>query len=81
MMYGFPGAGGWGGPYGLWMMFAGSIFWILVILAAIWAAFQLFRRGSFGSGRDEALQILRNRYARGEIDEEEFRERSDKLRQ
>lgn len=61
---------------GGWMWFGGFsmlLFWILVILAIIALARWLFGSG-LGSGgeRDPALDALRERYARGEIDHEEF---------
>ncbi|MCO5174772.1 MAG: SHOCT domain-containing protein [Trueperaceae bacterium] len=64
------------------------IFWILGILAIVWVVRE------FGAGRirprssiepptappqDSALAILRDRYARGEIDEEEFERRKRSL--
>lgn len=63
---------GWmGGMWGLGMMFMMLIFWALVITAIVlgvrWLAIQAKEtRG------DRALEILRQRYARGEINKEEF---------
>jgi len=52
------------------------VFWGLVFIALIllirWLARQSRTRAEQGAGRDPALEILRQRYARGEIDKEEF---------
>ena len=56
------------------MMLIGTLFWIAVILAigaSIWWA---IRRG-WPTRRDPALDVLRERYARGEISREEFEAR------
>ena len=58
---------GWAGP--LWMV-AGVLFILGVILIVIWAV----QRGG-GMGGDDAMRILRERFARGEIDVAQFEER------
>jgi len=73
------GYGGWGG----WLMLIGMvIFWGLII----WGIVALVRRtGRFGccsSGPSEsALEILKKRYAKGEIGKEEFEEKKKTLLQ
>ena len=66
------------GAGGLVMMFMMLVFWGLVIAGLVlgvrWLAGQ--RRGA---PRDEALEILRQRYARGEIGKEEFETRKRDL--
>lgn len=70
--------GGWGG-YGfspLWGI-AMAVFWVLVIAGAVWFVVWLFREGRLsgttpGPGGDNALEILRQRYAKGEITKEQF---------
>ena len=63
---------GWmGGFWGIGMMFMMFFFWILVIAGLVlgvrWLLSQDKERRS-----DSALEILRQRYARGEINKEEF---------
>ncbi len=58
------------------------IFWALVIAAIVWIVRAVSRPGTGGGreyapGRDNALAILRERYARGEISKEEY----DRMRQ
>lgn len=59
-----------GGPWG-WMFSLG--FWLLLILAAV-ALFRYFAAGrtTVGAASSSALDILKRRYATGEIDREEF---------
>lgn len=62
-------------------MFGGGfmwIFWILLIVLAVVLTVGLAqRRAGIGSGARErtALDILKERYARGEIDREEFEQK------
>jgi putative membrane protein len=71
MMWGYDGVGFGGGGMGLGML----VFWGLIIAAIV-----LLARGFSGSSREGAtrtrdnspLDILRERYARGEIDKSEF---------
>jgi len=55
------------------------LFWILVILALVWLAVALVR-GSSGRMSKSALEILDERFARGEIDREEFEKMREALR-
>jgi putative membrane protein len=57
-----------------WIVF--PIFWLL--LAAIVAAF-LWRRRDRGDGGDSPRRILAERFARGEISGEEYRDRLGQL--
>lgn len=70
------------GPYGYgtawWMPFMG-IFWFLALLLLVAALMGVFRRhGAFsgwydrGRGTSAGLAILEERYARGEINREEY---------
>ncbi|MCG6971875.1 MAG: SHOCT domain-containing protein [Desulfobacterales bacterium] len=81
---GYGGYGGWGmgsgmmGGYGMgWL---GSIlmivFWILILVGLVflikWLIQSTGRDKTTGSGGNRSLEILKERYARGEIDKEEF---------
>ncbi len=62
------------GAWGIGMMVMMFAFWALVIAGIVLAVRWLARQG--GGGRpDRALEILRERYARGEINREEFESR------
>ena len=81
---GYGGYGGWGmspgmmGGYG--MGWVGGIlmivFWILIIVGLVflikWLIQSTGRDKTSGSGGNRALEILKERYARGEIDKAEF---------
>ncbi|MDZ7801406.1 MAG: SHOCT domain-containing protein [Trueperaceae bacterium] len=78
------GYGGWGmgGFGGIGMI----LFWIVLILAIVWLVRALDQGRSQTGGRNEsserddrALDILRERYARGEIDSDEFERRKSEL--
>jgi putative membrane protein len=81
---------GWGWGIGgfLMMLIVMALFWGGVIALVVWAIRQ-FRPagpgggsggGSGGGGGDPAMRVLEERYARGEIDEDEFRRRREVLR-
>lgn len=70
---------GWGPGVG-WFMIGHALWWVLVFFGL--GAFVLWALGRGPRGRrppgpaeDRALTVLRERYARGEIDEQEFEER------
>lgn len=88
MMYGlYNGYGGWGGNMMGW--FGGGlmmlVFWVLFIALIIW----MVRRVGNGSccshsahstqPNSNALEILKERYAKGEIDKKEFEEKKKDL--
>jgi putative membrane protein len=51
------------------------LFWLFVIAAIVWLALTLTRSQTRRPDESDALHILRERFARGEIDIEEFRAR------
>jgi putative membrane protein len=68
------GEGGWMG-IGMWL------FWILLIVLVVVLVRVLAGGGSPAppGQQDSPLEILKARYARGEIDEEEYRRRRQEL--
>ncbi|MDI3341899.1 MAG: SHOCT domain-containing protein [Sphaerobacter sp.] len=64
--------------YSPWWGLAVLLIWVLAIVAIAlliaWLVRQGTTRGPGGGGGDRALQILRERFARGEISREEFDE-------
>ena len=79
--WGMMGSGMWGGFGWMWLMpILMILFWGLVI----WGIVALVRgsggsRGSDSSKADSALEVLKKRYARGEIDKEEYEEKKKDL--
>jgi putative membrane protein len=78
-----PGMMGWGGTMGWFGPLGMILFWVVIILVIV-----LLIRGirtSKGTGQESgpapesALEILKKRYARGEINKEEYLERKKDL--
>jgi len=67
-----------GGAWGVGMMFMMLLFWSLVIVGLVLGIRWLMRQGK-NSQSDSALEILRQRYARGEINKEEFEAKKSDL--
>jgi putative membrane protein len=71
----------WGGDAGGWLMMGiGMLFWLLVLVAVVWIVVRTItvadrRQANGRAERDEALDLLRRRFANGEIDDEEFERR------
>lgn len=69
MNYGF-------GTMGIGMLILGLVFWILVIVGLVLLIKYLWEgRG----GQETALEVLKKRYARGEISKEEFEDKKKDL--
>jgi putative membrane protein len=82
-MMGWYGDGGWGWAGWLVMTLMMVAFWGLVV----WGLVAIFRgttrsddRNTDGGRTRDPLEILDERFARGEIDAEEYRARQDVLR-
>jgi putative membrane protein len=61
-----------GGAWGIGMMLMMSLFWLLVIAGLALGVRWFMSQGQEEGRSDSALDILRQRYARGEINKEEF---------
>lgn len=64
-----------GGPFGPWpwmggLLIVGRLLLVVVVVAILWRVF-----AGVGRSSNPAVQILRERYARGEISEDEYRQR------
>ncbi len=64
--------GGWMPMMGLGMLFL-VLFWVLVIAGVMYLVKWLMGQG-IASRPDSSLEILKKRYARGEISKQEFEE-------
>ncbi|MFD1212453.1 SHOCT domain-containing protein [Arthrobacter sp. GCM10027362] len=62
-----------------WWILLFPLFWILVIVLLIVLGRRLWWRGAGYEGARGAEGVLRERYARGDIDETEFRQRLEVL--
>lgn len=75
-----PSEWGWGmhpmwgmwGAWGIGMMLMMFVFWAVVIVGIVLAIRWLVSQGREPRSADTALDILRQRYARGDISREEF---------
>jgi uncharacterized membrane protein len=54
------------------------LFWVAILLLAVWAVRSLFPRER-RSGHDQALEMLRQRYATGEISAAEYEQARTRL--
>lgn len=74
MPYGCPWCNGMMGPGMLLWGLIWLLFLILLIVGGVWIIQQGIRRHDSGErgSSDRAMQILRERYVRGEISKEEF---------
>jgi putative membrane protein len=68
---------GYGMGYGMGIL--GLIFWILVIIGLVLLIRYLWESGGAKREQESALEILKKRYARGEISKEEFEEKKKDL--
>jgi putative membrane protein len=70
----------WGAGGGLWLFgLLMLLLWILLIAAVVWLVGRSVWPRERSAG-DRAREILAERYARGELSSEEYRERIDQLK-
>ncbi len=78
-----PGMMGWGYGMGWIGMIFMAAFWIAVIVGIVflirWLMVSTGSAGIRGKAEESALEILKKRYARGEIKKEEFEEKKKDL--
>lgn len=77
------GMGGFGGSFGFGGIFM-ILVWVLIIAGIVMLVKWLltsYGAGGRSGGRSNALDILKERYARGEIDEQEYQKRKRDLSQ
>jgi putative membrane protein len=71
---------GWGvGGFFVMLVFM-VLFWGAIIALVVWAVRQFRPNGTRATDADPAMRILEERFARGEIDVDEFARRRDALR-
>jgi len=65
------------------MFFGGGIlmwiFWLVLLVVLVYVLKDIFGSVNKHSSTDEAMEILKQRFARGEIDEAEFEQRKKQL--
>lgn len=75
MTWGWDGAGG-----GWWMMGIGGLFWLLVLGLTVWLVLRATGGRDVAPRGESAEELLRRRFAAGEIDAEEYERRLEVLR-
>ncbi len=77
------GFGTFGFPFMIFGWLFMLLFWAAIILLVIWLYRQVTapRDAAVSRGEESALDILKKRYARGEIDKKEFEEKKRDLLQ
>jgi len=71
---------GWGGAWGFFGALHMLLWWVLIILGiVVLVKWLVGARRDARTPSDRALEILRERYARGEIDKDEFDKRKNDL--
>ena len=59
-------------------------FWIILLAGIVWAVWHFGKKNgdfSFGKKKDSPIYILKHRFAKGEITEEEYEERRAALKE
>jgi putative membrane protein len=81
MGWGYGGYGGYGGAFGWIGPIMMLIFWLAIIAGIIFLVRFFIKQGSSGGKPETSLDILKKRYARGEIGREEYEEKKKDLRE
>lgn len=72
------------GGWGWWGMILMGLFWLIVIGLVIWLVYRMVKAQGWMNGPterpDSAEEILRERYARGEIDRDSYERMQEDLR-
>lgn len=74
MMWGWESGGGW------LMMGFGMLIWVALIALVVWLVVRAGGQRPGAGGSESAEELLRRRYASGEIDTEEYQSRLEALR-
>ena len=74
------GWGGWGIGGFLLMIVMMGIFWGAIVVTIVWGIRQFRPRQPTDGASMSAMRVLEERFARGEIDADEFQRRRDILR-
>jgi putative membrane protein len=77
MAFGMMDGYGYGMGSGIWIL--GFIFWILILAGLVLLVKYLWQGAGVKGAEESALEILKKRYAKGEINKEEFEEKKKDL--
>jgi putative membrane protein len=82
MMGGMWGGGMWnGGTVPGWMLFVGLVMPLLFLLLLAGLVYLVYRLLTDEGGEDAAIDELRTAYARGDLTDEEYEDRLERLRE
>ncbi len=75
---------GYGFGWGWFMMAFGGVLWIAILVILVWALIRWLERKTHvsapsGSASPSAVEVLRQRYARGELDAATFEQMRERL--
>lgn len=73
------GGFGFDGGFGIFGMITSILFWILIFVGIIWFIRSFQKTGGPGQWEKSPQDILKERYAKGEIEKKEFEERMSEL--
>ena len=77
MAFGMMDGYGYGMSSSMWIL--GAIFWILILAGLVLLIKYLWEGAGAKGAQESALDILKKRYAKGEINKEEFEEKKKDL--